>query len=264
MPPCAASKTSHATSVTPISASASRERPRGQLEVPLVPRAAVEVDRLQAAQRVGVPRHHPHRVPGQPALPDVLDEPARAGVERQAHRAVLVRGERGRDAVDQHQVGIRLLAHRRARREVRPEPLEGAVVVAQGADGLAEVRDVAELVEGVAGVAGQAAEQVRAQHRRDHRAEAAAGLARDAAVRGRGQRAVAGVDERHHLVAEVGVVRAGARASRRTGCRRRRSTRRRRRRCRAARRRRRRGRRRPPGRSARNGERLCHIALVPV
>jgi hypothetical protein len=60
-------------------------------------------------------------------------------------------------------------------------------------------------------VAGEAAEEVRPQHRRDHRAEPAAGLARDAAVLRRGQRAVAGVDEGHDLVADVGVVPAGAR-----------------------------------------------------
>ena len=55
------------------------------------------------------------------------------------------------------------------------------------------------------------APEVRAEHRRHHGAVAAARLARDAAVLARGHRSVARVHPRHHLIAEVGVVAAGAR-----------------------------------------------------
>jgi hypothetical protein len=65
--------------------------------------------------------------------------------------------------------------------EVVPPPPDVAVVVTQVPDGVGEVRQVAVLVEGVARVGRQRPEQVRAQHRRDHRAEAAAGLAADGA-----------------------------------------------------------------------------------
>ena len=102
-----------------------------------------------------------------------------------------------------------------------------AVVVAQRADGLAEARQVAELVERIAGVARHAAEQVGAQHRRDHRAEPAAGLARDAAVRGR-RRACDSARRRTARPRRRGRSgRARSPASRRTGCRRTPSTRRR-------------------------------------
>ena len=52
----------------------------------------------EAAQRVGVPRDHPHRVPRQPARPDVLAHPPAARVERQHDGAVGVGRERRRAA----------------------------------------------------------------------------------------------------------------------------------------------------------------------
>ena len=105
-----------------------------------------------------------------------------------------------------------LAAHRRAGAEVLPEPLVRAVVaVAQRAHDLGELGDVAVLVQRVAGVAGEPTEEVGTQHRRDEGTEAAARLAGDAAVLWRRQRAVARVDERDDLVAQIAVVAAGRR-----------------------------------------------------
>ena len=73
-----------------------------------------------------------------------------------------------------------------------------------------EERQVARLEQGVAGVRGERAEHVGALHRHDHRAVAAGGLARQPAVLTRGQRGVAGVDERDDLVAQVVLVAPGA------------------------------------------------------
>ena len=106
---------------------------------------------------------------------------------------------------------VGLLGERGTRLEVGPPPPDVPVVVPQVPHGLAELRDVAQLVERVTGVRGQRAEQVRPQHRGDHRAEPAAGLAHDRPVRGRVQRPVVRVHPGHHLVAQVGVVLAGAR-----------------------------------------------------
>ncbi len=83
-------------------------------------------------------------------------------------------------------------------------------MVAERAGHLGEPLDVRRLVQRVARVAGEAAEEVGAEHGCDHRAEAAARLAGDAAVLGRGQAAVVRVDEGDDLVAEVRVVAAGA------------------------------------------------------
>jgi hypothetical protein len=58
-------------------------------------------------------------------------------------------------------------------------------------------------------VARETAEEVGPEHRCDQRAEASARLPRHAAVFGRGERAIAVVDERHDLVAEVRVVAPG-------------------------------------------------------
>ena len=82
-------------------------------------------------------------------------------------------------------------------------------MVAQRPCRLRELGLVARLEERVSGVGDEPAEQVRAEHRRDHRAVAAAALAGDAAVARIGQRAVRSVDERHDLVTQVGVVPAG-------------------------------------------------------
>ena len=58
---------------------------------------------------------------------------------------------------------------------------------------------------------GQGPEDVRSEHRRDHRSETAARLAADRPVLGSGRGSVVLVDVRDHLVAEVGVVGAGPR-----------------------------------------------------
>lgn len=73
-----------------------------------------------------------------------------------------------------------------------------------------QVRVVLGLGQRVAGVGGEGAEQIWAEHRGDRGAESAAGLARDGSVVARGERAVAGVDVRDDLFAQVGVVAAGA------------------------------------------------------
>ena len=54
------------------------------------------------------------------------------------------------------------------------------------------------------------AEEVWPQHRSDHGAVAAAGLASDASVLASGERPVLRVDPRHDLVAEVRVIPPGA------------------------------------------------------
>ena len=107
---------------------------------------------------------------------------------------------------------VGLLRERRPGAQVLPEPVEGAVVlVAQRACGGTEVRQVAGLEKRVARVRGEAAEEVGAQHRRHHRAVAAARLPGDPAVPGVGARAVARVHPGDDLVAEVSVVAARAR-----------------------------------------------------
>jgi hypothetical protein len=95
--------------------------------------------------------------------------------------------------------------------EIDPPSLDVTVVVAQVAHRLAEFSQVAQLVQRVPGMTGESPEQVRAQHRRDHGAEPAGGLAADRPVRPVGQRPVARVDERHDLLAQVAVVAPGAR-----------------------------------------------------
>ena len=85
------------------------------------------------------------------------------------------------------------------------------VVLPQGTYRLAEFGEVAQFVEVVPGVRGQRAEQVGAQHRRDHRAEPARGFAHGGAGFTVGDGAVTLVHPRHDLVAQVGVVAAGAR-----------------------------------------------------
>ena len=90
--------------------------------------------------------------------------------------------------------------------ELLPPLLDRPVVVPQGPDGLGELGYIAVLVEGVAGVRGQAAEQIGPEHRRDHGPEAAARLALDAPMAAVSQRAVASVDERDDVLAEIGVV----------------------------------------------------------
>ncbi len=187
------------------------ERGGAEVEEPLVPGPGVDPDRPGGPQRAGVLRHHPHRVPVEPALPGLRREHPRARVERQLDRAVLARGEARGHAEQYEQRGVLLLGESGPRGEVRPPAPDVGVVAAQVPGRLAELLDVARLVQRVARVRGQRAEQVRPQHRRDHRAEPAAGLAHDRAVRRAGQRAVPGVDPGHDLVAQVGVVAAGPR-----------------------------------------------------
>src|SRR6185437_8831627 len=87
---------------------------------------------------------------------------------------------------------------------ILPELLVRALVlVPERARRVAELRQVAELEQRVAGVRRQPAEDVRPQHRYDHRAVAAARLAGQPAMARLGERPVPGVDERDDLVAEV-------------------------------------------------------------
>jgi len=74
------------------------ERLRSQVQVIVVLGAGVDPDRAQPAQGVGVPVHHPHRVPVQPPLPHVLADDPAAGVEGKHRPPVLPRRERGRAA----------------------------------------------------------------------------------------------------------------------------------------------------------------------
>ena len=119
-------------------------------------------------------------------------------------------------------------------RKSSQKAVEGAVVdVAERPRGVAEVGQVAELEERVAGVRGEPAEEVGPEHRRHHRAVAAARLPGDAAVGRAGQRPVA---RRRRTGRPRRRGRCGSGrppASRGTGSRRPTSTRRRRRRARA-------------------------------
>ena len=160
-------------------AAARRRTPARRGRGTIVPRAGVDPDRPQRRAAPRRTRHHPHRVPVQPALPDLGRSTAGARVERQptvpsssaekqaatpsvmsrSPSACLVNGGARRKSAHQR---------RRCRRRSRA-----------GAARRRRILDVAQLVQGVAGVGGQRAEQVGPQHRRDHRAEAAAGLAHD-------------------------------------------------------------------------------------
>src|SRR5206468_7419808 len=48
------------------------EADRAEVEIVLVALAGIDVDRAQAAQRVGVPVDHADRIPREPASPDVV------------------------------------------------------------------------------------------------------------------------------------------------------------------------------------------------
>ena len=86
----------------------------------------------------------------------------------------------------------------------------GLVAVAQRPDRRGDAGRHRELEQRVAGVGGEGREDVGPHHRHDHRPVAARRLAGDPAVVAVGGRRVALVDERHDLVAEVGLVVAGA------------------------------------------------------
>jgi hypothetical protein len=109
-------------------------------------------------------------------------------------------------------MAVTVLGHRGPAPEVLPEVLEGPVVlVAEHPRRLPELGEVARLEERVTGVRREPAPEIRAQHRHDHRAVAAAGLALDPAMIPVGDRAVTPVDERDDLVAQVRQVVAGSR-----------------------------------------------------
>src|SRR5437660_2725866 len=186
------------------------ERLGAEVQPVLVAGAGVQVDRPQPAQRASVMGDHPHGIPGQPPLPDVGTEAARRHVEGQLDRAVLVGRVAGGHRVGLHEGEV--LGPEPAAPQVGPEALVRALVaVPERADGAGEVRQVAVLEQGVAGVAGEGAEQVRPQHRRDHRAVATAGVGHHAAVAGDRQRPEAGGHPGHHVLAQVRVVAAGGR-----------------------------------------------------
>ena len=211
MPPCLPSNSSSVCSAPSFSSSLG-EGLGPEVEVPLVAAAGVEVDAAHRAQRVGVPRRHPHRVELQPPLPDLVHQApggdlegqerlaGAIGVGREAGRAAVVH-QRGAEAVHVEAVGLG---------EALEEHLVGALeLVAELAGGLAKAGEIGALEQRVPGVRGERAEDVGPHHRHHHRAVAPGGLAGDAAVVAVGRGRVAVVDEAHHLVAQVVLVAAG-------------------------------------------------------
>ena len=94
------------------------------------------------------------------------------------------------------------------------QPLEedvvgGLVAIAERPDRGGDARRHRELEQRVAGVGREGREDVRAHHRHDHRPVAARRLAGDRAMVAVRRGRVALVDERHDLLAEVGLVAAG-------------------------------------------------------
>ena len=155
---------------------------------------------------------HPDRVPAQPAVPDLGDEGSGGMVERVTDRAVGVGRVARRVAVRLEQRFVARTREGRAASEVRPPALERPVVpVAQEPGPPREHRAVAGLEQGIPCVRRESAEQVRPEHRRDHRPVAATRLPGDPPVIALGQGPVATVDERHDLLAQVGVVATGGR-----------------------------------------------------
>ena len=156
-----------------------------------------------------MPRDERRVVPLEPALPELGDHLGGRDVVRQADRPVVVGRVRGGEApLEQDVEVVRVRERRRAGAQLLEEAFDRAVVAfAQAAGGDAEEGADRDLEEAAAGVAREAAEEVGPEHRRDGRAVAAARLAADAAEP---VRLVALVDERHDLVAEVGVVAAAA------------------------------------------------------
>jgi hypothetical protein len=181
-----------------------------QVEEPLVALSRVDPDRALRAQRLGVGGGHSHRVPLQPAPPDLGDHGARVGVERQQGRAVGGGREARRHPEDLQQPHVLGLGEGDAGLEVSPPGEDVAVVPAQVARGLEEVRQVLRLRQAVARVGGEGAEQVGAQHRGDHGAQSPARLPRDGAVVPIGQCPIATVHPGHDLLAQVRVVPPGA------------------------------------------------------
>src|SRR6478752_239867 len=62
-----------------------------EVEVELVALAGVDIERALAAQRVRVASRHPHGIPGEPPLPDVVPKHPGRGVEGEFNGSVLVR-----------------------------------------------------------------------------------------------------------------------------------------------------------------------------
>src|ERR1700675_4226120 len=112
---------------------------RTEIEEELVAVPGVDVDRAQAAKRVGMAVDHAHRIPREPARPDIVAQQSALGFERQVDRAVLVRrvarGHRPRF----EEVRVVALRERGPRVEVLPEAVERALVlVPKRAHGVAE------------------------------------------------------------------------------------------------------------------------------
>src|SRR5207247_8586149 len=113
-------------------------------------------------------RRHPHRIPGEPAFPDLRPELARRGVVGKLNGPVPVGRIAGGHAPVVQEVVVAVLRERRTAVEVLPEALEGTVVmVAQRSYRAAELRQVTHLEERVPGVCGEASEAERHQHRGD-------------------------------------------------------------------------------------------------
>src|SRR5215207_1049250 len=94
--------------------------------------------------------------------------------------------------------------------KVGPEALvRTVVVVTQRPHDDGKLGQVAELEEGVTAMTGESAEDVRAEHRHDHRAVAPAGLPGERAEIPIGARAKTGVDVADDVIAQVVQVASG-------------------------------------------------------
>jgi hypothetical protein len=92
-----------------------------------------------------------------------------------------------------------------------PDLDRAAVEVAERPGGVPKEGTDRDVEEAATRMVGDAAEEVRPQHRGQERPVAAGRLPLDAAMSRLRARAIALVDPRHELVAEVGVVAAGRR-----------------------------------------------------
>src|SRR6266480_551826 len=157
-------------------------------------------------------RHHAHGVHPEPALPDLRDQLARRGVERELNGAVGIGGVARRHAPVVQQVAVAVLRERGPAAEVLPEVLvRTAVLLPERANRITELREVARLEQCVSGVRRQAAPYVRPEHRNDHRAIAAARFPLDASMCPVGHGPVPLVDEGNDLVTEEPEVVTGSR-----------------------------------------------------
>src|SRR2546423_3430586 len=102
---------------------------RTKVEEILVAFTGVDIDRPHLPQDLGVLRHHPDRVPAQPAFPDFGDELPGCGVVGQTHGSVLVGRVTGGHAPVIEELAVAFPGEGGAAAEVVPELIEGAVIL---------------------------------------------------------------------------------------------------------------------------------------